>query len=488
MAVTFFTIPIVLTPGVFVENNAAKANRGLPALPNRVVIVGSMLSTAVNTTAGVLYEMTTEDSGVRFGINSQLHKAVRFFKRKDPNTEVWAIGQLDDGGGIAHTKTITLGAGPSTAAGVYHFLVHGEERVDVLIPSGSTADVAAGLINTALGLEENIMFGSGVVGPVVTVTANHAAEFSSDLDLRLNFFVGQVDDTPPGLTLVIADVIAGATNPDITTTIAAVGDEWFTTWVLGWADNANVLALETELDLRWGGTVQQDGLAYYGAVGDHSTLLTLGGTTDSQFTLIMAAGQSPTPPWVWAAQMAAASTGLSNPAIPRQTVSLPDCRPPVQNVRFNRTERNLLLGRGISTHKVVGTNAQIERLVTTYKTGPSGLADTTYRSQNVMLQLLAIRFTTRQRISAKYPQAILVDDGTDVGPGVIAVSPLDLKGELVDLFLDWQTFGWVENVEQFKEDLIVEKSDDDPDTVDAVMSPDLANQFIAMRVRNDFLV
>jgi phage tail sheath gpL-like len=48
---------------------------------------------------------------------------------------------------------------------------------------------------------------------------------------------------------------------------------------------------------------------------------------------------------------------------------------------------------------------------------------------------------------------------------------------LIALFIQWMEVGLVENLAQFKTDLIVERNSTDPDRVDAIIPPDVINQF-----------
>ena len=43
--------------------------------------------------------------------------------------------------------------------------------------------------------------------------------------------------------------------------------------------------------------------------------------------------------------------------------------------------------------------------------------------------------------------------------------------------MDWMDAGLAEGLEQFKRDLIVERSSTDPNRVDAIIPPDVVNQF-----------
>ena len=60
----------------------------------------------------------------------------------------------------------------------------------------------------------------------VDVTARHKGENGNDIDIRVNYYAGEM--TPPGLTCAITAMTGGSGNPDTTTAIAAMGDTWWT--------------------------------------------------------------------------------------------------------------------------------------------------------------------------------------------------------------------------------------------------------------------
>ncbi|MDR1521128.1 MAG: hypothetical protein LBU23_13450 [Planctomycetota bacterium] len=60
------------------------------------------------------------------------------------------------------------------------------------------------------------------------------------------------------------------------------------------------------------------------------------------------------------------------------------------------------------------------------------------------------------------------------------------KAECIVKARDWEERGLVENVEQFKDELIVERNASDPNRLDFLVPPDLMNQFIVGAVKIQF--
>jgi phage tail sheath gpL-like len=497
MPISFNLIPNLLRPpGAYIEYDASRAVSGLAVLPNRVVIIGSRLSTG-SVAALTPVQITRETDGKTFfGTGSQLARMCKAFKKASKFTEVWAIGVADDGGGVAAQKTLTV-TGPATSSGTLYIWVHGE-RVPVAVADGDDANTIAASIEAALAIaepEKDLMVTFGVATNVVTGTCRHAAAFGEDLDIRVNYELTpqERDALPAGVSVAVANTVVGSGNPDIGTALAVVGDEFFTKYVSGYSDATNVAALEAELEDRWGPLAQQDAVGYVGITGTHSDLTTYGGARNSQFSCAMGSGGvavgSPTPEAEWAAVVAAVDSNEPDPARPRQSLPLPGVLPPAKADRFTLTERNLLLQTGISTYTVdQAGKVYIERLITTYQTNAQAVPDTTFLNVETMHTLAALRFTLRSRITTKYPRHKLADDGTNYGPGQAIVTPRIIRAEILSLFGQWELNGWVEDFEQFAEELIVERNASDRDRLDARLGPNLINQFRVFAGQIQFIV
>ena len=56
------------------------------------------------------------------------------------------------------------------------------------------------------------------------------------------------------------------------------------------------------------------------------------------------------------------------------------------------------------------------------------------------------------------------------------VTPVVMKAEAVSKFREWERLGLVENMEDFKANLIAERNESDPNRLDLLIPPDLVNQ------------
>lgn len=475
MSLSFNTIPLnIRTPGQFIEFDNTRAVQGLPAIAHRILVVGQRLaagSVAAGTPMRVLSAAQAEE---QFGRGSMLSAMLAALKAANTYTECWAVALDDNGAGQFAAGTVTLSGAP-TEAGTLNLYIGGE-LVQVGVASAQTPAAIATALAAAVQANTALPVTASAAGAVVTLTFKHRGELGNGLDVRLNYFTGQ--RTPKGLTVALAPFVGGTANPDVQAVISAIGDEQYHSVVTPYTDASNLAKIEAMLAQRFGPMVQKEGHAFAAAAGSHAQLSTLGDSRNSPHLTIMGAGLSPTPTYVWAAVAAAVDAYEPDPARPRQTLLLPGVLPPAIAQRYTREERNLHLFDGISTTVVdAGDQVLIERLITTYKTNAIGVADISYLDIETMRTIAYLRFSVRSRIGLKFPRHKLADDGTRFGPGQAIVTPNVIRAELVALFAQWEEAGLAEGMEQFKRDLIVQRSGTDPNRVDAIIPPDVVNQF-----------
>jgi len=243
--------------------------------------------------------------------------------------------------------------------------------------------------------------------------------------------------------------------------------------------------------LNFGPTVQRDGHAWAGLSGSHGTLTTFGAGQNSPHLSVLGLRGVPTPPWECAATLAAVSVPAlaADPARPVQTLQLPGITAPRITDRFTFQERDLLLRDGISTFRTNDAGQVfIERVVTTYQTSPGGAEDISYLDVETLKTLAFLRYDLRTMISLRFPRHKLADDGTAFARGQNVVTPGTLRAEIIARFLQWEALGLVEGVDQFKSGIIVVRNGSDPNRVDALLPPDLVNQFRVLAAQIEFIL
>jgi phage tail sheath gpL-like len=487
MAISFDAIPSTIrTPFVAIEfdNTAAAGNR--PSLqPYKGLLIGQRLS-AGSVSAGVPTRISSKKAAeTAFGAGSMLAAMADAWFQNNTFSELWAVALDDDGAGVAATATVTV-TGTATAAGTLNLYIGGQ-KVKVGVASGDTPSTVASAIVTAISADSSLPVSASAVAGVVTLTAKHKGEVMNELDLRLNYFSGE--ELPAGVSVALVAFSGGTTNPDVADMFAAIGDEQFNVIALPYLDAGNIATFQAEMETRFGPLKQIEGLGVSAKNASASSLQAFGDGLNTPHLSVMGCYKVPTAPYKVAASLAAVVTYYGNidPARPFQTLPLKGVLAPAIEDRFTQSERNSLLFDGVSTHVVSSDGVvRIERLITTYQETVAGAADDSYLDVETMLTLGYLRHDLRTYLVSKYPRHKLASDGIRVAPGQAIVTPKLIKAELLSKFRQWEELGLVENFDQFKRDVIVERNAADPNRLDVLLPPDLINQLRVSAIKVQF--
>jgi phage tail sheath gpL-like len=470
----------IRVPFVAVEIDNSRAQQGAALLPYRAVIIGQKTS-AGTATANALYRVTNVEQVIILGgRGSMLHRMAIGWFASNKFTEVYIGVLADNGAGAAAAGSVAF-SGTVTAAGTLNLYLGGE-LVQVAVASAEASATTATNVAAAINANLDLPVTAAVDGEVTTkvnITYRHKGVVGNSYNVRVNYQDGEA--LPAGLVPTIVQPTGGTSNPVLTSLIAAMGDIWYQIIAHPYTDATSLSAIEVELARRFGPMTMIDGVAITASAETHANLGTLGDARNSPHSSIVATNQSPMPVDVYAAETAAivAYFGNIDPARPFQTLPYSYCKPPAEADEFTLEERNLLLYDGISTTKVdAGGVVRIERMITTYKTSPSGASDVSYLDLTTMLTLLYLRFTFRNRILSRYPRHKLADDGNRFGSGQAVITPKIGKAEACAWFRDMEELGLVENFPQFKADLLCQRSTTDRNRLEWLLPPDLVNQFI----------
>ncbi|MDM7928663.1 phage tail sheath C-terminal domain-containing protein [Blastomonas fulva] len=486
MTISFNSIPVGLrVPGQLIEFDSSRATNGLPILPNRLLVVGQKLAAGTAAPLAPIVVAEAAQANALFGRGSMLARMVRAAKAADRYSELTVIPLADLDAGTAATGTITV-TGPSTGAGTIALMIAGQ-RVPVTVASGATANNTATAIGAAINAALDLPVTATVATSVVTLTARHKGTTGNDIDVRHSHYQGE--GLPAGIGIAIVAMANGAGDPDYATVWPVVGDSNYRTIILGTASATTLGVAKTELDDRWGPVRMLESMAYGAKTGNQAAASAFGGALNSQLISVIATGASPTPPWEFASSYGAICGYYSHidPARPLQMLALPGVIGPKDGARFTRAERELLLRDGIATYSVDqdGT-VRIERAITTWQTNSAGLDDTAYLDMETVHTLAFFRQALRIRIATKFPRHKLASDGTNFSRGQAIVTPGIIRAEIVALFRELEEAGLVEQLDQFVADLIVERDASDQNRVNALVPPDLVNQFRSFAAQVQF--
>lgn len=484
--VTFNQIPSNLrVPFAYFEINAGQS----PYLSaSRMLLVGQ--KTGAGTAPANAPVRVDGDPTVMFGAGSMLADMAVYARQGSPLGEIWAL-PLADPGGVAAKKTVTINVGILGNAGTLVVYIQGEQVAIPVAATDANTDVAT---NLAAAINKGyVKFGRALSFPViaavdggvpsqVNLTARNVGALGNavavDKDLLGN-------EGALAQYITIAAPTAGTLVPSLAAGLAALGDQEYDWIAAPYADATTLNAIQAFLADRWS-PMQQTYGNYIAALFDSfGNLAAAGAARNDPNAEIMGVVESSSPPWVWAAAIAAAVAQAKNLAgtvdqayqisRPLQTLELVGVKPPKSRLNwFTKAQRQQLYQDGISGFTVDpdGT-VRIDRLITTYQTNAGAQPDITWLDVDTRAQMVYFVRYMRQRIAQNYGRCSLADDNPGNKPTIVTTAML--KAECIHVYKELEQGGLVENSSLFAQRLVVERSAD-PGRVNAYLPVDVINQ------------
>lgn len=446
-------------PGVFYQVRANYSQAGLLPYPAKALLIGQMLATGTAQADTPYPVFAAADAQALGGAGSIIAQMAAAFIKANPWIPLEIIGVADAAGATKAAGTFAL-AGTATAAGTLALYVQGI-RIAVAVAVGDTAaNVATNalstinqLVNTLGGIPLSagaLPFTAAASTGSVTITALHGGTLGNSIDLRTNAQRG--DQTPAGLTVTVTAMTGGATDPDITNAVDAIASSWFTDIGICWNDSNNVGVFESALATRFMAMGKLDAKGYRAIAGTPGTVQTAQTGLNSKYATTLAMQNPMTPTWSIAASFAGACAyELANdPSRQLRGVALPGIVAPAAADQYDETERNILLGAGISTFTVaVDGTVQLERVVTENTTDANGVPTEAWHDIMVPATMSRIRYDWIAYVSLVYPRNKLAPDGSlaaEYDPTV--VTPKRMKGAWAGRCRVYGENGWIVNIAQ----------------------------------------
>ena len=505
--ITFNNIPdTIRTPGTYVEIDNSRALQGLVANPHKVLIIGDGIVGEGSKPLLTLEAITRDNlADGYFGVGSPLARMCNFFKANNPNTEMYAIrvsgGTAQASARVNFSVLLSHAGIVSTNNEIVKMLLNGKKAHLTLTSNWSAQDIASGyetIINadSTYGFTATRTSGVGE-SHILQISTIFSGELGNYADLRFNYYEGEswptCFDDVININSVVSAFEDGAGNPDLGDVWPIIENEQFQHIIQPYIDSGNLTEIEDELADRFKPLEDKAGHGYTCVRGTQASCTTLGNSRNNPYNTIIGMYDSPTPPEEWAAALGAQAAGKleNDPARPLHYIELKDILPPPQVNRFTQTERNILLYDGIATYIVDGAGkVLIERSITTYQTNAAGVIDPSYLDIQTLFTLIEIRYQFKTRMLTRFiiPRFKLADDTFPVKPGSYVVTPKTIKQEIIALFTLLYSNGLIENIDEFIDNLVVERDSADRNRVNVLLPPDLINQFRILAAQIGFIL
>ncbi|WON77835.1 phage tail sheath subtilisin-like domain-containing protein [Serratia sp. UGAL515B_01] len=485
----FNTIPNDLRVPLFsaeMDNSAANTIQDSgPALLIAHALAGSIIEPnklVIMPSAGL--------AGQIAGRGSQLARMVSAYRAVDPFGELWVIATPEPAGTPA-TGTLTI-TGSAQAAGALSIYI-GSTRVQAMVTALDTPAIIGTTVAAAINALPDLPVTAEAIDGVVTLTAKNNGLTGNGIPVVMNYrgTVGG-EQNPAGVNVAISPIAGGAGSPDLSATIAAMGDEMFDFIGFPFSDSASLSVIGTEMNDdtgRWSWSRQLYGHVYTAKIGVLSDLVAFGSTFNDPHLTI--AGYEPgvqiSTDELVAARTARNAVFIRNdPARPTQTGLLNGALPAPAGERFILTEQQSLLTHGIATAYSEGGVVRIQRDITTYQKNAYGNADNSFLDSETLHTSAYVLRRLKSVITSKYGRHKLANDGTRFGPGQAIVTPSVIRGEILAVYRQLERSAIVENFDLFAQYLIVERNADDPNRLDVLFPPDYVNQLRVFALLNQF--
>ncbi|MGP5478422.1 phage tail sheath subtilisin-like domain-containing protein [Pseudomonas helleri] len=466
-------------PLFYAEVDNSQANSG--AQTQRTLIIGQVLASGSAVVGVPVLGQGVTDAQAKGGQGSMLALMTAAYVAADQFGEVWFLPLADAEGAVAAKGSVLI-AGAPTTTGVVSLYIAGQ-LISLTVATGETpADIATALAKL-INASGNLPVTAVATAAMVALTAKNKGIAGNEIDLRLNYRgTPSGEAVPAGLQLTLTALAGGATNPVLDTALASLGDEPFDFIVCPYTDTASLDALKALLNDktgRWSYASQVYGHVFAAQRGTLATLATAGNARNNQHESVMGFYDSPSPAWIWAADVAgtAAVALRADPGRPLQTLALSTVLAPPSPSQFILGERNTLLWDGISTFMVGsdGTVA-IENLITTYQKNSFGVADDSYLQVETLFLLMYVLRAQRALVTSKYSRVKLAANGTRFAPGSAVVTPIVIRSDLIAQYREMEYNGYVQDADGFAKALIVERNNANPNRVDVLWPGTLINQ------------
>ncbi len=263
--VSFSQIPSdTRVPGAYIEFDSSRAQRGLPGMPHKAIIIGQRLAAGQVAALAPTLITNAETAASAFGRGSMLHAMASAFLTPNDATELWAIALDDDGAGVKAVKSATFSkvdGGEDFGSGIVNLWIGGR-RIRVSVSDDTTpAEIVTALVAAATDPTlPAVLTADGGTPEKLLVTARHAGATGNDIDVRLNYYSDE--RSPANLAVVFATDTAGAGDPEIDTALAAIDGDWWTEPVMPYLDGANYAHLHDFLKDRFDARDMRDGVGF----------------------------------------------------------------------------------------------------------------------------------------------------------------------------------------------------------------------------------
>lgn len=468
--ISFDSIPSsIRKPGKYFEYNAKLAVRSLPTNLQRVLIVAQLTAAGTAVADTVVQVFDNEEAATLFGRGSQAHRMVKAALKANRYAQLFVLPVADAGTGVVATASLTV-TGAATGAGAIALSVAGHDLV-VPVAVGDTPTAVAAALTAELDKLIDLPTTHAAALGVVTLTQRNKGAVGNAHRISAS-------STATGIAIAAAPFAGGLNDPALDTSLAAAFTGGHEILVVPYTTGAPLTNLRTHLNSVSSPMERRPAIGVYASAGTLSAATTEAGTLNSErmTAAFLKNGISA------AEEMAAAYSAVlafeEDPARPLNTLPLTGITVPVIADRLSRTEQETCLANGVTPLEWgPGDVVQIVRAVTTYTLNAAAVADVSWLDLTTIRTMDYAMKAWRTRVELRFPRDKLS-----------AKTPARVRSELLDVAYKMEELEIIENVDLWKNDLVVERDSQDNNRLNAKIPVDVVNGLHVFAGRLDLIL
>lgn len=470
MTISFEQIPSsIRKPGKYFEFNTALAVRTLPANRQKMLIVGQKTA-AGSVEAKVPTEVFSDlEAAAYFGAGSLAHLMAKAAIEANPYVALSVCALDDAAAGVAATGTLTVD-GKASATGTLTLNV-GNQSVRCGVTKDDEAAAVAAALKAAVDEATGLPVTASALEGVVTLTAKNKGTAGNTIPVS-----ALASNSCAALT--VTEMATGETDPDIADALSACFAGLYDIIATPYGDQTSLTALRAHLEEVSGPLEQRPGVGVYGYTGALADATTLAGQINSGRIVCAYVPGTRSLVCELAAAFASVMAFEEDPARPLNTLELKGIHVPAIEARLSRTEQESLLYNGVTPLEVgPGERLQIVRAITTYTLDAQGIPDISMLDVTTIRTLDYVRKACRERVALRFPREKLSSR-----------TPKKVRSEILDVLLKLEELQIVEEVQANSGKLVVERSETDPNRLNAAIPADVVNGLHVFAGRIDLLL
>lgn len=466
--ISFDTIPgSIRVPGQYIEFNTRNAVQGLPQNPQRVLLLAPMFDHTKQEPLKPVQMFSDAQADELFGYGSWAKVLVTQAFKNNPYLDLTVIGLPDSEDGARARGTIDLLSRPEQN-GTLDVSVAGRLFSVAVYRDESTVDIAKKM---ALKIDSSDWVVDVIAaGTTLEFYARNAGEIGNEIEL-------QVNANSTGIVLDVSPMVGGEINADVSEALSRVAGANYQIIVCPFSDEKNLRALNEHIE-HVSNAIEQRGcigvIGHRGKLADgvaKAASLNSGRITCAWYkNADESNGQI-------AMGYAAVLAFEEDPAKPLNTLQIKGLNITADEYTPLFAECNSALYNGLTPLTVVANKVQIMRAVSTYTQSASGVEDPSLLDITTIRTLDYVRRAIKERIALRFPRDKLSD----------RLLP-KIRSEILDVLLKLEQAEIIENVEANKPKLIVARSGQDPNRVNAAIPADVVNGLHVFAGRIDLIL